>query len=487
MHRKTKSDGIIQTLNISQHSNINNNNNNETSSLYEELFDPSMIFVGIHSCYYWDSFDRIRKGKIFLTKTELLFKCSRMPFVRVRLYLNEIESIIKVKNFKNQSDSVLLISSNTNNLIKTFAFYKFRLPKNIIKNNIISLVKNLRQTNDDNETTTKGSKFNLSSKIRKSVTDLKNIIKTPNHMSKSNSDLINNSNNNIENMDYLRNNDYLKKSASNSFLDSTPSVVFRKLNNPKQQDNDILLQQERKFSSLASNKKTMRRVKRSSKDSDSNTSPELEEKNDKRQGIFIKNNKSRPASTNSYQDNTAATTTTTVNQIINNKRPASMNETKRESISNKAEYLEITNQQINELNLVKKNTLSSARSSKMSSSSSVSTSSTSSSQESSRVSSLSIKETDINEYKKQIKEQLRLNSIVKNNNNNNNQESECNNLNRISMNNNHIQTNNNNNNNGLGSNFLIIFFLIAILIYSLMTIVNFVKLCFLENSINFDL
>ena len=67
MHRKTKSDGIIQTLNISQHSNINNNNNNETSSLYEELFDPSMIFVGIHSCYYWDSFDRIRKGKIFLT------------------------------------------------------------------------------------------------------------------------------------------------------------------------------------------------------------------------------------------------------------------------------------------------------------------------------------------------------------------------------------------------------------------------------------
>ncbi len=219
----------------------------------------------------------------------------------------------------------------------------------------------------------------------------------------------------------------------------------------------------------------MRRVKRSSKDSDSNTSPELEEKNDKKQGIFIKNNKSRPASTNSYQDNT------TVNQIINNKRPASMNETKRESISNKAEYLKISNQQINELN-------TSARSSKMSSSSSVSTSSTSSSQDSFGASSLSItqsiKETDINEYKKQIKEQLRLNSIVKNNNNN--QESEYNNLNRISMNNNHIQTNNNNN-NGLGSNFLIIFFLIAILIYSLMTIVNFVKLCFLENSINFDL
>lgn len=485
MHRKTKSDGIIQTLNISQQSNINNNNNNnETSSLYEELFDPSMIFVGIHSCYYWDSFDRIRKGKIFLTKTELLFKCSRMPFVRVRLYLNEVESIIKVKNFKNQSDSVLLISSNNNNLIKSFAFYKFRLPKNIIKNNILSLVKNLRQTNDDTETTTKGSKFNLSSKIRKSVTDLKNIIKTPNHMSKSNSDLINNSNNNIENMDYLRNNDYLKKSASNSFLDSssttTTTVVFRKLNNTKQQNNDLLLQQERKFSSLANNKKTMRRVKRSSKDSDSNTSPELEEKNDKKQGIFIKNNKSRPASTNSYQDNT------TVNQIINNKRPASMNETKRESISNKAEYLKISNQQINELNLAKKNT--SARSSKMSSSSSVSTSSTSSSQDSFGASSLSItqsiKETDINEYKKQIKEQLRLNSIVKNNNNN--QESEYNNLNRISMNNNHIQTNNNNN-NGLGSNFLIIFFLIAILIYSLMTIVNFVKLCFLENSINFDL
>jgi hypothetical protein len=37
------------------------------------------------------------------------------------------------------------------------------------------------------------------------------------------------------------------------------------------------------------------------------------------------------------------------------------------------------------------------------------------------------------------------------------------------------------------SNLLIMFFLFAILIYSLITLVNFVKLCLLESSIKFDL
>jgi hypothetical protein len=44
---------------------------------FEEIFDPSLVFLSTHRCYYWDSKNRVRKGKIFLTKNELLFKCSR--------------------------------------------------------------------------------------------------------------------------------------------------------------------------------------------------------------------------------------------------------------------------------------------------------------------------------------------------------------------------------------------------------------------------
>ena len=103
LHKKSKSDSFNRTSSSSFSSVGAGSTRNATSfkkhgnlhsqssilepqevhmTIREELFDPSLIFVVVYSCCYWDENDRIRKGKIFLTKTEMLFKCSRMPFVR---------------------------------------------------------------------------------------------------------------------------------------------------------------------------------------------------------------------------------------------------------------------------------------------------------------------------------------------------------------------------------------------------------------------
>lgn len=36
----------------------------EPNDEYIEIFDPSMRFIAIHKCYYWDTKDRIRKGTL---------------------------------------------------------------------------------------------------------------------------------------------------------------------------------------------------------------------------------------------------------------------------------------------------------------------------------------------------------------------------------------------------------------------------------------
>lgn len=108
------------------------------SDEFEELFDPSLVFLAIYRCYYWDARDRIRKGKMYLTRSELLFKCSGMPFVRVRIQFSDIASIVKLKNYKNSVEQVLSVKRNDN---KSFIFYKFILPKSIIKNTIETLKK----------------------------------------------------------------------------------------------------------------------------------------------------------------------------------------------------------------------------------------------------------------------------------------------------------------------------------------------------------
>jgi hypothetical protein len=109
-----------------------------------EIFDPSLIFIAQHNCFYWDSRDRIRKGKIFLTANELFFKCSRMPFIKVRVNLRDVLDVVRINNYKHKAQSVLSIECQNG---KSYAFYKFRLPKNIIRNIIVQLVNEAKRAN----------------------------------------------------------------------------------------------------------------------------------------------------------------------------------------------------------------------------------------------------------------------------------------------------------------------------------------------------
>jgi hypothetical protein len=108
-----------------------------------ELFDPSQIFVSVHRCYYWDPKDNIRKGRIYLTNSELLFKCAHMPFLRLRLSLKEITDVSKVKNYMHKYESVVLIETKGG---KSHAFFKFKIPKNLVKNLILQLIEKHKRT-----------------------------------------------------------------------------------------------------------------------------------------------------------------------------------------------------------------------------------------------------------------------------------------------------------------------------------------------------
>ncbi len=263
----------------------------------EEVFDPSLIFVAVHSCCYWDENDRIRKGKIFLTKTEMLFKCSRMPFVRARLLLTDVEEIKEVKNYRNQSQTVLYIQCNNS---RNYAFYKFRLPKALIKNRLASMVNNAKKMNISHNILSQHSSFEQEvdeaeeyeyvdmkshtsrfKRLSKSVVDLKNILKAPraNQKSNSNSDLVETE----QIVEALQNSNYLNKSASNSYLDN---VGYR---NPA---NGVVYRNPDNLPSSKSSsfkKRNMRHIKSTSKDlnqSSASYSPDLDEK---RPGMFIKN------------------------------------------------------------------------------------------------------------------------------------------------------------------------------------------------------
>ena len=372
-----------------------------------------------------------------------------MPFVRVRLLLKDIEDIVKVKNYKGQYQSVLSIQCSNN---KTYSFYKFRLPKKLIKNFLLTLIKDAQQMSMSNEFVDYDVNENLKTykihlrKLGKSVTDLKNIIKTPklNQKSNSNSDLVDD-----DKVEALRNGDYLTKSASTNFLDKP--VVFRHKHNDDEE--------KRSSQSSSFKKRTMRRIKSNSKDftGDINFSPDLEAE-DKRKSIFIKHKNKhspRPSSMNSTVkepgiDETEEVYGTKNIITINN---SNLNENKRESVPS----LSITSfgssvqsMVINQFNAEKpKETLSRE------------TSTESNKSQESDYSSQS--ETDFNSKNRNGSFKKESNQFFNN------------------------EFVNNENNNSLRSNFLIIFFLIAILIYSLMTILNFIKLCLLESSIKFDL
>ena len=102
-----------------------------------DLFDPSQVFICMHRCQYWDSKDNIRKGKIFLTNSELFFKVSRMPFVKFRLNLKDVTDVSKLRSFRYTNESVLLVETKSG---KEFAFLKFKVPKNRVRNQILQIL-----------------------------------------------------------------------------------------------------------------------------------------------------------------------------------------------------------------------------------------------------------------------------------------------------------------------------------------------------------
>ena len=107
---------------------------------FEELFDPSMNFTAVFICQYWDLKDHVRKGKILLTNTELLFKCSGMPFIKVRVFFSDINDINLIKNYKNQYQTVLAMSCKNG---EKYIFYKFRMPKQLVRNVIVRSIRNV--------------------------------------------------------------------------------------------------------------------------------------------------------------------------------------------------------------------------------------------------------------------------------------------------------------------------------------------------------
>jgi hypothetical protein len=145
-----------RSLSLPRSSTISNDENEDDDFI--EIFDPSLIFIAVHKCYYWDSKDRIRKGKIYLTSREMLFKCSRMPFVKVRIDLREIVDVVKIKNYKHKFKTVLSIETSGG---RSYAFYRFRLPSNVVKSIILQVVNETKAneleaslsgaTNTDNE------------------------------------------------------------------------------------------------------------------------------------------------------------------------------------------------------------------------------------------------------------------------------------------------------------------------------------------------
>jgi hypothetical protein len=132
---------ITSTTNMDETSSDEGEENIEAylSDLNEDMewFDTTQPFVSVHRCHYRDLKDNVRKGKLYLTNSDLLFKCSRMPFVKLRLSFRDIVNVNKVKNHRQKFESVVLVESKDG---KVYEFSKFKVPKNLIKNIIMQLV-----------------------------------------------------------------------------------------------------------------------------------------------------------------------------------------------------------------------------------------------------------------------------------------------------------------------------------------------------------
>ena len=84
--------------------------NGSDYSDFEQIFDPSISYIwyledfirfkscifeciiyfyffSAYRCLFWDSKDKIQRGKLIFTKQDLLFKCTGMPFIKVKFFI----------------------------------------------------------------------------------------------------------------------------------------------------------------------------------------------------------------------------------------------------------------------------------------------------------------------------------------------------------------------------------------------------------------
>lgn len=108
-----------------------------------------------------------------LTNRELYFKCAGLPFIGTKINLKDIQKVSTTKSYKKQFKSALLIHCNN----ELHAFYKFHVPKSIVKNSIILYINRLEDLNE-NSTDFKYSPHKLDH-LRKKINDIKCYIKTP--------------------------------------------------------------------------------------------------------------------------------------------------------------------------------------------------------------------------------------------------------------------------------------------------------------------
>lgn len=66
-----------------------------------------------------------------------MFKCSGTPFVKMRVELKDIVDVVKIKNYQHKMSNVLSIGTREG---KSYVFYKFRLPRNLMRSIILKLV-----------------------------------------------------------------------------------------------------------------------------------------------------------------------------------------------------------------------------------------------------------------------------------------------------------------------------------------------------------
>lgn len=72
-----------------------------------------------------------------MTNRELFFKCSGMPFVKIRIDMRDITDVLRIKNYKHRLQTVLSIETKQE---QSYVFYKFRLPRSMMRSLIMQQV-----------------------------------------------------------------------------------------------------------------------------------------------------------------------------------------------------------------------------------------------------------------------------------------------------------------------------------------------------------